>query len=129
MNELEDKISLDLPPTELKAVLGSPLQEGIPVASKEDIICAIRAVKDPELGIDIYSLGLIYEIDIKDNGDIFVLMTLTAPTCPIAGEMPLMVATAICSVVGTGVVTVQITFDPPWTIDRLSEELKLYLGM
>lgn len=129
MNELEDKISLDMPPAELKAVLGVPLPAGEPVASKEDIIRSIRAVKDPELGIDIYSLGLIYDIDIKENGDIFILMTLTAPTCPIAGEMPLMVATAVCSVVGTGVVTVQITFDPPWTTDRLSEELKLYLGM
>ena len=129
MSELDDKISLDLPQADLKAVLGTPLPAGATIASKEDIIRAIKAVQDPELGIDIYSLGLIYEIDIKDNGDIFVLMTLTAPTCPIAGEMPFMVATAICTVPGTGVVTVQLTFDPPWTLDRISEELKLYLGM
>ena len=129
MSELDEKISLDIAPTDLKAVLGTPLPAGTPVASKEDVIHAIKAVQDPELGIDIYSLGLIYDIDIKDNGDIFVLMTLTAPTCPIAGEMPLMVASAICTVSGTGVITVQLTFDPPWTLDRLSDELKLYLGM
>ena len=79
--------------------------------------------------LDIYSLGLIYDIQQHENGDVFILMTLTSPMCPIAGEMPVMAANAVSSVVGVGVVTVEITFEPAWTIDRVSEDIRLLMGI
>lgn len=110
------------------ATMGTPLPEGAQKASKDDIIAALKAVQDPELMMNIYELGLIYDIAQFDNGDVKVLMTLTSPTCPIAGEMPTMAAVAIASVPGVGLATVELTFDPPWTIDRLSDEIKLLMG-
>ena len=127
------KVTLsDVPPEAVpnyKATVGSPLQEGIPHATKEDIIRALKAVQDPELFMNVYELGLIYDIQQKENGDVFILMTLTSPMCPIAGEMPKMAATAVSTVPGVGVTTVELTFDPPWTIDRLSDEIKLMMGI
>ncbi len=111
-----------------RAVVGEALKEGTPLASRAAIISALSAVQDPELMLDIYSLGLIYDIQQSENGDVFILMTLTTPMCPIAGEMPSMAANAVSSVVGTGVVTVELTFDPPWSIDRVSDEIKLLMG-
>ena len=112
-----------------KATAGSPLSAGIPLASKEDIITALKAVQDPELMLNVYELGLIYDIKQEENGDAYILMTLTSPTCPMAGEMPTMVAYAVSSVPGTGTITVELTFDPPWTIERLSEDIKLMMGV
>lgn len=109
--------------------VGSPLEEGAAKADKEALIGAIKAVQDPELMMNIYELGLIYNIDQAENGDVSILMTLTSPTCPIAGDMPSMVANAVSSVPGTGRVTVELTFDPPWTMDRLSDELKLLMDV
>ena len=111
-----------------KVSLGDPLTEGVPIASRAVIISALKAVQDPELMFDLYSLGLIYEIEQKENGDVFILMTLTSPMCPVAGEMPMMVANAVSSVVGVGVVTVELTFEPVWTIERVSEEIRLLMG-
>jgi len=79
--------------------------------------------------INIYDLGLIYEINQKETGDVDVVMTLTSPTCPLAGDMPKMVANAVSSVPGTGLITVELTFDPPWGLDKLSEEIKLSMGL
>ena len=112
-----------------KATVGEPLKGGSPRANKEDIITALQAVQDPELMLNVYELGLIYKIEPQDNGDVYILMTLTSPTCPMAGEMPYMVANAVSSVPGTGVVTVELTFDPPWTTDKLSEDIKLMMGI
>jgi metal-sulfur cluster biosynthetic enzyme len=127
------KVTLsDVPPEAVpnyKATVGSPLQEGIPHARKEDIIGALKAVQDPELFMNVYELGLIYDIRQEENGDVFILMTLTSPMCPIAGEMPKMAATAVSTVPGVGITTVELTFDPPWTIDRLSDEIKLMMGL
>jgi metal-sulfur cluster biosynthetic enzyme len=117
-----------LPPEAYKVSLGEPLKDGTPLASRAVIISALKAVQDPELMFDLYSLGLIYEIDQKENGDVFILMTLTSPMCPVAGEMPMMVANAVSSVVGVGVVTVELTFEPAWTIERVSEEIRLLMG-
>ena len=127
---LEELLNMEpvLPSETYRAIVGDPLKEGVPLASRAAIISALSAVQDPELMLDIYSLGLIYDIQQKENGDVFILMTLTTPMCPIAGEMPSMAANAVASVVGTGVVTVELTFDPPWTIDRVSEEIKLLMG-
>ena len=117
-----------LPVETYKAVVGSPLKEGETIALKSAIISALKAVQDPELMLDIYSLGLIYDIRQEENGDVFILMTLTSPMCPIAGEMPHMAANAVSSVVGVGVVTVELTFEPAWTIDRVSEDIRLLMG-
>ena len=112
-----------------KATAGSSLDSSVPHASKEDIITALQAVQDPELMLNVYELGLIYDIKQQENGDVYILMTLTSPTCPMAGEMPGMVANAVSSVPGTGVVTVELTFDPPWTVEKLSDDIKLMMGI
>lgn len=131
----EDMEKITLPEVETQGVpnysatMGESLQEGIPHAVKEDIISALKAVQDPELMMNIYELGLIYDIAQQDNGDVKVMMTLTSPTCPIAGEMPGMAASAVASVPGVGRATVELTFDPPWTMDRLSEEIKMIMGI
>lgn len=127
-SDLSAHVELDLPSESYRATVGKPLEAGIPVASKEAIIAALKAVEDPELMMDIYELGLIYDIIQEENGDVKIVMTLTSPTCPIAGDMPAMVANAVSSVQGVGYVTVELTFDPPWTIDRLSDEIKLMMG-
>ena len=93
------------------------------------LIAAMKTVYDPEIPVDIYELGLIYKVDVADNKDVTVDMTLTAPACPVAGEMPNMVRDALLMVPGIGEVTVNMTFDPPWTPDRMSEEAKLELNM
>ncbi len=126
--ELPEPVALELPPEAYKATAGEPMERGIPIATKDMIIGALQAVMDPELMLNIYELGLIYDINQSDNGDVHILMTLTSPTCPIAGDMPPMVANAVASVQGVGIVTVELTFDPPWTPERLSEELRLIMG-
>ena len=93
------------------------------------LVTALKTVYDPEIPVDIYELGLIYKVDVADNKDVAVDMTLTAPNCPVAGEMPGMVKGALEKVEGIGEVTVTMTFDPPWTPDRMSEEAKLELNM
>ena len=112
-----------------RATAGSPLGPGAQRATHDDIIGALKAVQDPELMLNVYELGLIYDIKQADNGDVNIIMTLTSPTCPMAGEMPGMVSNAVSSVPGTGVVVVELTFDPPWSIERLSEDIRLMLGM
>jgi len=95
----------------------------------QKLVTALKTVYDPEIPVDIYELGLIYKVDVADNKDVAVDMTLTAPGCPVAGEMPNMVQQALEKVEGIGTVTVNMTFDPPWTPDRMSEEARLELNM
>ena len=95
----------------------------------QKLIVALKSVYDPEIPVDIYELGLIYKVDVADNKDVVVDMTLTAPGCPVAGEMPGMVQSALEGVEGIGNVSVNMTFDPPWTPERMSEEAKLELNM
>ncbi len=111
-----------------RATAGQKLPTDIIPATEADVIGALKAVQDPELMLNIYELGLIYDIQIKEDGDVFVLMTLTSPTCPIAGDMPMMAANAVASVPGVGEVTVELTFDPPWTFEKMSDEVKLLMG-
>jgi FeS assembly SUF system protein len=94
-----------------------------------DIVAALKTVYDPEIPADIYELGLIYKIDVDDDRNIAIEMTLTAPGCPVAGEMPVWVENAVAAVPGVGQVKVTLTFDPPWDKDRMSDEAKLALGM
>jgi FeS assembly SUF system protein len=93
------------------------------------LIEALKSVYDPEIPVDIYELGLIYKVDVSANKDVTVDMTLTAPACPVAGEMPEMVRAALEGVEGVGTVTVNMTFDPPWTPARMSEQARLELNM
>ena len=93
------------------------------------LVAALKTVYDPEIPVDIYELGLIYKVDVAETRDVAVEMTLTAPGCPVAGEMPEMVKTALEGVEGIGAVTVNMTFDPPWTPEKMSDEAKLELNM
>jgi FeS assembly SUF system protein len=106
----------ELPPEELERLTA-------------DMIAQLKTVYDPEIPVDIYELGLIYKIDVAPNRDVTVDMTLTAPGCPVAGEMPGWVKEAIARVDGVGDVVVNMVFDPPWTQARMSEEAKLELNM
>ena len=94
----------------------------------DDIIAALKTVYDPEIPSDIYEIGLIYRIDIEDDRTVKIEMTLTAPGCPVAGEMPGWVENAVRAVEGVMDVEVIMTFDPPWTPDRMSEEAQVALG-
>jgi FeS assembly SUF system protein len=94
-----------------------------------DIVGALKTVNDPEIPADIYELGLIYKIDIADDRFVTIDMTLTAPGCPVAGEMPGWVENAVNSVTGVQGTSVNLTFDPPWDKERMSEEAKLACGM
>lgn len=95
----------------------------------DDIIAALKTVYDPEIPVDIYELGLVYRIDISDDRDVAIDMTLTAPGCPVAGEMPGWVENAVGAVPGVGKVTVKMTFDPPWDQSRMSDEARVALDM
>jgi len=94
-----------------------------------DIIAALKTVYDPEIPSDIYELGLIYKIDIADSREVTIDMTLTAPGCPVAGEMPMWVENAVNAVPGVSGSTVNLTFDPPWDQSRMSDEARLALNM
>jgi FeS assembly SUF system protein len=95
----------------------------------DDLVSQFKTVFDPEIPVDVYELGLIYKIDVSDKKDIVIDMTLTAPACPVAGEMPGWVKDAVAKVPGIGEVTVNMVFDPPWTPERMSEEARLELNM
>ena len=112
------------------AVAGSSaLPEGELGRLTDDIVSALKTVYDPEIPADIYELGLIYKVDLKDDRSVDVMMTLTTPNCPAAGELPTMVENAIASVPGVGVVNVNLVWDPAWTPDRMSDEARLVLNM
>jgi FeS assembly SUF system protein len=110
-------------------VTGSALSKEELEQMTADIVAALKTVYDPEIPADIYELGLIYKIDISDARDVTIDMTLTAPGCPVAGEMPVWVENAVGSVAGVGQVTVNLTFDPPWDQSRMSDEARLALNM
>jgi len=94
----------------------------------DDIVSALKTVYDPEIPADIYELGLVYKVDIEDDRTVKIDMTLTAPGCPVAGEMPGWVQNAVSAVEGVSDVEVNMVFDPPWTPDRMSEEAQVAVG-
>ncbi len=110
-------------------VPGSALSAEVLEQLTADIITALKTVYDPEIPSDIYELGLIYRIDVADDRVVTIDMTLTAPGCPVAGEMPIWVENAVSAVDGVQSCIVNLTFDPPWDKDRMSEEAKLAIGM
>jgi FeS assembly SUF system protein len=95
----------------------------------DDIVAALKTVYDPEIPSDIYELGLIYKVDIDDNRNVAIDMTLTAPGCPVAGEMPGWVEAAVQAVPGIQSVVVKMVFDPPWDQSRMSDEARFALDM
>ena len=95
----------------------------------DDIVAALKTVYDPEIPVDIYELGLIYKVDVSDDRDVVVDMTLTAPGCPVAGEMPGWVETAVEKVEGVRSAKANLVFDPPWDASKMSDEAKLALNM
>jgi len=116
-------------PEGTSARAGAKLVEGQQRASDEAIVEALRTVHDPEIPVNIYDLGLIYDTERLEDGDVRILMTLTAPACPVAGEMPYDVAAAVSGVDGVGEVEVVLTWEPPWTQDRMTEDAKLILNI
>jgi FeS assembly SUF system protein len=95
----------------------------------DELVAQFKTVFDPEIPVDIYELGLIYKADIDEDGHVDIEMTLTAPGCPVAGEMPQWVETAARRVEGVKSAKVNLVFDPPWTPARMSDEAKLELNM
>ena len=107
---------------------GTPLAaEKARKADEASIIAALETVQDPEIPVNIYELGLIYDIIRHDNGNVDITMSLTAPGCPVAGEMPKQVADAVAQVADVGAVMVSLVWDPAWTPERMSEDAKMAL--
>jgi FeS assembly SUF system protein len=95
----------------------------------DDLVAALKTVFDPEIPVDIYELGLIYKVDVNDDRDVLIEMTLTAPGCPVAGEMPGWVEDAVKKVEGVRSARANLVFDPPWDPSKMSDEAKLALNM
>ena len=105
---------------------GAPLERPAP-ADEAQVIAALKTVKDPEIPVNFYDLGLIYEVVWRATGDVEISMSLTAPGCPVAGEMPQMVADAVAQIDAVGRVSVTLVWSPAWTPARMSEDAKLAL--
>jgi FeS assembly SUF system protein len=111
-----------------------PAFDGISIPAEElerlstDIVQALKTVFDPEIPADIYELGLIYKVDIDESRHVSVDMTLTAPGCPVAGDMPVWVEDAIAAVPGISGAKATVVFDPPWSPERMSDEAKVAIG-
>ena len=114
---------------EFSANAGEPLENGVSVAGEAAVIEAMRDVYDPEIPVNIYDLGLIYNFTIGDVGNVNAEMSLTAPGCPVAGDLPGWGADAVAKVEGIGEVEVKLVWDPPWTPELMSEDAKLALGV
>ena len=132
MNDMEDATA----PTETAAadegapqrIAGSAIPAEELARLTDDIVAALKTVYDPEIPADIYELGLIYKVDVEDDRTVKIDMTLTAPGCPVAGEMPGWVRERGQRVEGVSGVEVNMTFDPPWSPDRMSEEAQVAVG-
>ncbi|MBS4772453.1 MAG: DUF59 domain-containing protein [Proteobacteria bacterium] len=123
-------MGLTEPVQDYVAYAGSRLADGTTkFASREEIIEALKTVSDPEIMINIWDLGLVYKISQKENGDVYIEMTVTAPTCPVAGILPQQAADAVARLDGVGVVEVKIVWEPAWTIENLSEEAKAMIEL
>lgn len=98
-------------------------------ALREKVIEVLKTCYDPEIPVDIYELGLIYDIRISEEGDVHIVMTLTTPFCPVADSLPQEVEEKVGAIEGVRSVTVEVTFDPPWSVERMSESAKAELGL
>lgn len=95
---------------------------------KQAIVDTLRTVYDPEIPVDVYELGLIYNVDVQTDGKVGIQMTLTSPMCPVAGSLPLEVEAKVNALPGVTGVNVELVWEPPWNMDRMSEAAKLQLG-
>jgi FeS assembly SUF system protein len=116
-------------PNSPQLALGSALPPEELDRLTDDIVAALKTVYDPEIPADIYELGLIYRVDVDDDRNVAIDMTLTAPGCPVAGEMPVWVENAVAAVAGVKDVKVSMVFDPPWDQSRMSDEARIALDM
>jgi len=116
-----------------EVILSEPEPSALPPEELERLtdamIASLKTVYDPEIPVDIYELGLIYKVDVSDERDVVVEMTLTAPGCPVAGDMPGWVQDAIERIEGVRACVVNLVFEPPWDPSRMSDEAKLQLNM
>jgi FeS assembly SUF system protein len=133
MNDMRDVIDLKTdapaePPAQAAIAGASAIPQEEMNRITHDVVKALKTVYDPEIPVDIYELGLIYKVDLSDERLLTVEMTLTAPGCPVAGEMPGWVEGALRGIAGVEDVNVNMVFDPPWTPQRMSDEAKLELG-
>lgn len=131
MVDEKEKIVIDGDVKEIQDVIvhrGEPLgPKQKPLKKKDAIIDALKLIFDPEINVDVYNLGLIYNIDLQKNGNVNIVMTLTAPTCPMADEIPVWVAESVSSVEGVGAVEVHVVWSPAWDLSKMSEEAKFQL--
>lgn len=112
-----------------KATAGTPQADPTGTADADVVEAALKSVHDPEIPVNIFDLGLIYDVDRRQDGDVHITMSLTAPGCPVAGEMPGQVAEAVAAAEGVGAVTVELVWEPAWSPDRMSEDAKLALDL
>lgn len=116
-------------PIEPTPVVAGPLNPIQKRVLESEIVEQIRQVYDPEIPVNVYDLGLIYDIIVGDDASAHIVMTLTSPACPVAGSLPGEVEVAASQTPGVGKVTVELTWDPPFTLDRMSDDVKLMLGL
>ena len=130
MSEMDEKISTSDAFAEAWA---EPQTAALPQAEldrlTDELIAALKTVYDPEIPVDIYELGLIYKVDLSDDKDVLIDMTLTAPGCPVAGEMPGWIEDAVMKVEGIRSARANLVFEPPWDPSKMSDEAKLALNM
>jgi FeS assembly SUF system protein len=126
---MTDSPMIESPPANLKIAASSTLSPEDLRVLTDSIIIALKSVYDPEIPADIYELGLIYNVDIDDDRFATIEMTLTAPACPVAGEMPGWVENAVNAVPGISGAKVNMVFDPPWDQSRMSDEARVALDM
>ena len=118
------------PPAEgVVAHAGQPLADGAQATGEDGVIEALKTVFDPEIPVNIYDLGLIYNIGVTATGEVELTMTLTTPGCPVAGILPQQVADAVAGVEGAGEVEVRLVWEPAWSMERMSEDARLALDM
>ena len=128
---MDDKTLSDFMPktnSEGEIIIGEFSQKSSIKLTTDEVIKKLSTIKDPELGINIYDLGLIYDIEIDEGNNVNITMTLTTVNCPVADSFPLDVAKNITSLENTGQVKVKLTFDPPWNKDMMSDDARLALG-
>ena len=128
---MDDKTLSDFMPktnSEGEIIIGELSQQSSIKLTTDEVIKKLSTIKDPELGINIYDLGLIYDIKIDEGNNVNITMTLTTVNCPVADSFPLDVAKNITSLENTGQVKVKLTFDPPWNKDMMSDDARLALG-
>jgi len=132
-NESKTATAAGAAPAEAAADVAKPSGSALPEAEiarlTDEIVAGLKTVYDPEIPADIYELGLIYRIDISDDRDVTIDMTLTTPNCPAAQDLPVMVENAVSSVPGVGQTKVNIVWDPPWDPSRMSDEARTVLNM